>query len=219
MTPEPPRKLQPDHRRAPRSASFGSPDEIQDAYLKRSIAEMGRLNDDIMAADECGGTLPVMASGSPRADVVLIKWAPSLAEQQEGVAFFGRAGTAILKSVERLGIDPLSLYGTLCVKCLDEGAERIADERPRWLARELEIISPKLIVPMGERVVEALARLDVPMSQPLTTAPGTVQRWTPAVEAIFTPDIDESLDEQGAKRAFWSAFREVGRWHEDQPPY
>ncbi len=31
-----------------------------------------------------------------------------------------------------------------------------------WLDREVDIVQPKLIVPMGERVVEALATLATP---------------------------------------------------------
>lgn len=210
-------------RRTPAAGAhaFEDSDEIQDAYLKRAIAEMSGLNDEIHEVETCDehGVLPVMSSGSPRAEIAMIKWAPSVAEQQEGVAFFGRAGTAILKSVQRLGIDPLALYGTLCVKCLTEEAEIAADLRPPWLARELQIVDPKLIVPMGERVIETLNRLEVPLSLPLRAVPGEIQQWTPAVEAVFTPDIDESLDEQSAKRAFWAAFRVIGDWHGAQPPY
>ncbi len=38
-------------------------------------------------------------------------------EIEEGVAFYGRSGSALMKSFKRLGIDPLTVYGTLCVKC------------------------------------------------------------------------------------------------------
>jgi hypothetical protein len=33
------------------------------------------------------------------------------------------------------------------------------------------------------------------------------------------PNIDESLDEEAAKRAFWGAFRALGDWHAELPPY
>jgi len=33
------------------------------------------------------------------------------------VAFYGRSGTALTKSLRRLDIDPLAVYGTLTVKC------------------------------------------------------------------------------------------------------
>jgi uracil-DNA glycosylase len=33
------------------------------------------------------------------------------------------------------------------------------------------------------------------------------------------PDIDESLNEAAAKQAFWAAFRMLGEWYENLPPY
>jgi uracil-DNA glycosylase len=225
MSPEPPtpRPSRPSRARRPAAAPLAgsSPEDIQEAYQRRAIAEIAALNDEITACDACraDAELPVMSSGSPQAEIMLIKWAPSLAERQEGVAFFGRAGTAILKSVQRLGIDPLQLYGTLCVKCRHaDDAEAIAQSLP-WLAREVHIVQPSLIVPMGERVVEALTRIGIPLAEPLVAEPGRVQRWTPTIEALYVPDIDASLDEQGAKRAFWDAFRAIGDWHQAQPPY
>lgn len=225
MTPEPPESRTARRARSARPSGAaglgGSPDEIQDAYLRRAIAEIGALNDDIVACARCrpDDVLPVMSSGSPQAEIMLVKWSASLAERQEGVAFFGRAGTAILKSVQRLGMDPLDLYGTLCVKCTHQAPDRAAEVCPPWLVRELQIVLPKLVVPMGERALEALNGLGFPLSEPLRPEPGVVQRFTPTIEAIYVPDIDESLDEQGAKRAFWAAFRAVGDWYEAQPPY
>jgi uracil-DNA glycosylase len=49
--------------------------------------------------------------------------------------------------------------------------------------------------------------------------PGEPQRFTPTVEALVTPDIDAALDEQAAKRAFWDAFKAVGAWWSELPPY
>lgn len=219
MTSEPPRSRAGRRSRALRAADAdtpaGPPDDIQDAYLKRAIAELGALNDEIGAhgARRGGASLPVLSSGSPQAEIVLVKYAASHAERQEGVAFFGRSGTAVLKSVQRLGIDPLTLYGTLCVKLEDVGFQ------PEWLAREIQIVMPRLVVPMGERAVAALEALGHPGAQPLAWRPGEVQRWTPATEAVVVPDIDDSLDAEAAKRAWWNAFRGVGEWHRAQPPF
>lgn len=202
-------------RPADADAAPGAPEDIQDAYLKRAISELGALNDEIAnwAAHHGATTLPVMSSGAPQAEIAMIKWAPSLAERQEGVAFFGRAGSAILKSVQRLGVEPLALYGTLCVKLLEAGFQ------PQWVTRELQIVMPKLIMPMGDEALEAINSLEFPGSVPLANTPGVVQTWTPTIEAIVVPDIDESLDEQHAKRAFWAAFRSLGEWYLAQPPY
>ncbi|MEW6582017.1 MAG: uracil-DNA glycosylase family protein [Actinomycetota bacterium] len=198
-----------------------SPDDIQEAYLRRAIAEIGHLNDEITGCARCrpADVLPVMGSGSPQAEIFMVKWAATPAEREEGVAFFGRSGTAVLKSVQRLGIDPLGLYGTLCVKCGHQGAEAAARDCPAWLLRELAIVMPKLVVVMGERALEAVNALGQPLAEPLRHELGTIQQWTPTVEALVVPDIDESLDEQGAKRRFWSAFRVLGDWHDRQAPF
>lgn len=225
MTPDPPTPRRTRRSRGRPAAVAGtagsSPEDIQEAYQRRAIAEIAALNDEITSCERCRPDveLPVMSSGSPQAEIMLVKWGPSLAERQEGVAFFGRAGTAILKSVQRLGIDPLLLYGTLCVKCTHLEPNDAARLCPAWLARELQIVQPKLLVPMGEPVVEAINALGFPLSVPLRAEPGAVQRWTPTTEAIYVPDIDASLDEQSAKRAFWEAFRAIGDWHQAQPPY
>jgi len=220
-TPRPARRSRSRRPAAPAGAAAPSPEDIQNAYQRRAIAEIAALNDEITGCERCRPDveLPVMSSGSPQAEIMLIKWSASLAERQEGVAFFGRAGTAILKSVQRLGVDPLMLYGTLCVKCTHLDPADAARLCPPWLSRELQIVQPKLVVPMGERVVAALNDLAYPLSEPLRADPGVVQRWTPATEAIYVPDIDASLDEQSAKRAFWEGFRAIGDWHQAQPPY
>ncbi|MBA3717518.1 MAG: uracil-DNA glycosylase, partial [Actinobacteria bacterium] len=33
------------------------------------------------------------------------------------------------------------------------------------------------------------------------------------------PDVDASLDEQAAKSRFWAAFKAVGPWWSELPPY
>jgi len=43
--------------------------------------------------------------------------------------------------------------------------------------------------------------------------------FTPFCRVLVTPDIDDSLDDGDAKRAFWNAFRALGDWYRDEPPY
>ena len=111
--------------------------------------------------------MPVLGSGHPQADVFLLKFAPAASEIEEGVAFYGRSGTALMKSLKRLGIDPLAVYGTLCVKC-PVGDPSLAD--PACIARvleELAIVAPKIVVVMGEDALATLNDLDVPLARPL----------------------------------------------------
>jgi len=189
-------------------------DEIYERYLKKAIAEINQLWTEMAGAG--GGTrLPVVGSGHPLADVFMLKYRPQPAELQEGVAFYGRAGQAVLKSLQRLHVDPMAVYGTNCLKFGDEDE---ADAKP-WLERELHIVQPKLVVVMGGEALSFLAALDFPLARPLAQSAGELQQLTPTTDAIVVPDIDASLDEQPAKTAFWNAFKRLGPWWEELPPY
>jgi uracil-DNA glycosylase len=189
-------------------------DEIFEKYLQKAIAETNELGDELArAAGE--GQVPVLGSGHPLADVLLLKHDPKPAEVQEGVAFYGRAGQALLKSLQRLRIDPLAVYGTNCVKFAGGDEE---ESRP-WLTRELHIVQPKLIVVMGEPALAFLTSIEFPLADPLEPKLGELQRFTPTIQALFVPDIDESLDEAPAKTRFWNAFKALGPWWAELPPY
>ena len=189
-------------------------DEIFEKYLQKAIAETNELGDEIArAAGE--GQVPVLGSGHPLADVFLLKHDPKPAEVQEGVAFYGRAGQALLKSLQRLHVDPLAVYGTNCLK-LAGGDEAEARE---WLARELHIVQPKLVVVMGDQALEFLNAVEFPLADPVEAKLGELQRFTPTIQALYVPDIDESLDEAPAKTRFWNAFKALGPWWAELPPY
>ncbi|HWF34480.1 MAG TPA: uracil-DNA glycosylase family protein [Solirubrobacteraceae bacterium] len=196
-------------------------DEIREKYLERAIRELNTLTREIQGCPHCprGNLMPVLGSGHPQADVFLIKYSPRPAEVEEGVAFYGRTGNALMKSLKRLQIDPLVVYGTLCVKCpvIDPV---MAD--PACIARlveELAIVQPKIVVVMGEDARSVVNDLEIPLARPLSPDLGVLQRLTPTIEALVVPSIDEALDEESAKRAFWSSFRVLGQWWADLPPY
>jgi uracil-DNA glycosylase len=72
---------------------------------------------------------------------------------------------------------------------------------------------------MGEDALEELNTLGVPLGRAVEAKPGEIQRLTPSCEALYVPDIDASLDDEAAKREFWGAFRALGEWYADFPPY
>jgi uracil-DNA glycosylase family 4 len=189
-------------------------DEIYEKYLKKAIAEINELGDEIARAGN-GERVPVLGSGHPRADVFLLKHRPQPAEVQEGVAFYGRAGQALLKSLQRLNVDPLSIYGTNCLKFADEDD----DEAAPFLIRELHVVQPKLLVVMGEDALAFLNGLEFPLAEEAEPKLGEIQAWTPTVQVLYVPDIDGSLDEQPAKTQFWNAFKALGPWFAELPPY
>ena len=196
-------------------------DEIREKYLERAIRELNAFARDLQSCPHCprGQLMPVLGSGHPQAEIFLVKHSARPAEVEEGVAFYGRTGNALMKSLKRLQIDPLAVYGTLCVKCPvarpgdgRPGLHRTADRGDRdCLAQDHRGHGPEALGVINE--------LDVPLRRELAAVTGELQRFTPTIEALYVPNIDEALDEDEAKRDFWKAFRVLGQWWADLPPY
>jgi len=199
----------------------GTDDEIREKYLERAIRELNQMTRELQECPHCprGKLMPVLGSGHPQADVFMLKHAPGASEIEEGVAFYGRAGNALMKSFKRLGIDPLVVYGSLCVKCPIAEPDLAAGECVARLVEELAIVQPKIVVVMGEPALRVLNRLEVPLSRQIEAREGEIQPFTPTIDALYVPDIDDSLDEEGAKQRFWRSFKTLGVWYEDLPPY
>ena len=172
-------------------------DEIYERYLKKAITEINELGDEIgREGDE--SRVPVLGSGHPLADVFLLKYEPQPSEVQEGVAFYGRAGQALLKSLQRLHVDPMAVYGTNCLKFVgQEPRRRRAVAPPRAAHRAAEARRRD-----GRARARVPERARVPARRRARReAPSELQRFTPTIEALVAPDIDGSLDEQPAKTA------------------
>src|ERR671931_2007952 len=170
-------------------------DEIREKYLERAIRELNNFTRDLQSCDRCprGNLMPVLGSGHPQADVLLLKYAPTPSEIEEGVAFYGRSGTALMKSLRRLDIDPLAVYGTLCVKCPVPDTALAAPECIARLVEKIAIVQPRIVVVMGEDALATLNELALPLAREIKAEPGALQTLTPSIDALYTPNIDEAL--------------------------
>ncbi len=111
----------------------------------------------------------------------------------------------------------MAVYGTNCLKF--EGAEP-DDQSREWLARELHIVQPKLVVCMGEDALGFLNGLDFPLSQEVEPKIGRApvasrRRSTRSSRPTSTRRSTSSR----SKTAFWNAFKPVGAWWAELPPY
>lgn len=198
--------------------------EANDIYRKleeRAIEQVNDLNQRVCNCRKClrGGFIPTVGSGHPLADIFLLKYQPRYPEVSEGVAFFGRSGTAVLKSMERLGVNPLIVYGTNLVKCHDVDPKEGERNCPVYWLEEFQITQPRIVVVMGRSTLEVVNRERVAGMSELVWEPGTLQEFTAFCKVLVTPDIDDCLDEEKAKAEFWRAFRNLGEWFRDEPPY
>ena len=126
-------------------------DEIREKYLERAIRELNAFARRLGECEHCprGQLMPVLGSGHPQADIFMVKYSARPSEVEEGVAFYGRTGNALMKSLKRLSIDPLAVYGTLCVKCPVADPALADPACVSRLTEELAIVQPKMLVVMG----------------------------------------------------------------------
>ena len=216
-----PQGAEPGPKKRQGAVSSTTDDEIREKYLERAIRELNDLGRDLSACEDCprGNVMPVQGSGHPQADILMLKHSATPAEIEEGVAFYGRAGNALMKSFKRLAIDPIVVFGTLCVKCPLTDPSHASEECIERIAEEIAIVQPRIVVIMGEEALEILNDLELPLAAEIEPREGEIQGLTPTIDALFVPDIDESLDEEQAKQRFWSAFRVLGSWYDQLPPY
>jgi uracil-DNA glycosylase len=110
----------------------------------------------------------VPGEGSATAQVMLVGEAPGAKEDESGRPFVGGAGKLLDRLLEEAGLERADVFITNVVKARPPGnrdpkADEVAHHLP-WLEAQLEVIGPKLLVPLGRH---ALARFapDVKITQ------------------------------------------------------
>jgi uracil-DNA glycosylase len=120
---------------------------------------------EIREHDTCGfdvceqATRMVPGEGSATASVVLVGEAPGANEDREGRPFVGRAGRLLDQLLAEAGLKREDVFITNVLKARpprnrDPRAAEVAHHL-HWLAAQLQVIRPRLLVPLGRH---ALAR-------------------------------------------------------------
>jgi uracil-DNA glycosylase len=92
-------------------------DEIYQRYLDKAIKEILRLEHEV--AEAAAGNPVAQPTGNPLGTIFLVKYGPQAQELQEGVAFHGRAGHALKRSLERLKVDPRESSARTAIKFVE----------------------------------------------------------------------------------------------------
>ena len=125
------------------------------------------LRDEIVAHGGCGyepcetATRMVPGDGNPDAAIVIVGEAPGKTEDEVGRPFMGRAGKLLDELLAEAGVVRADVWITNVVKARppknrDPKAPEIAHWMP-FLERELELIQPQLIVPLGRHALKHFA--------------------------------------------------------------
>jgi uracil-DNA glycosylase family 4 len=100
----------------------------------------------------------VPGEGPVTARVMLVGEAPGDLEDQEGRPFVGRSGRFLTRVLEEYGFDRRDLFVTSSVKCRPRGnraprATELSTCYCRWLARQLGVVDPGVVVLLGQAPV------------------------------------------------------------------
>lgn len=112
-------------------------------------------------------TQTVFGEGAPTADTVVVGEQPGNDEDLDGHPFVGPAGHLLDRALTEIGVDRETLYLTNAVKHFrfTERGKRRIHQTPRrteivacapWLATELDLIAPKLVVCLGAIATQAV---------------------------------------------------------------
>ena len=191
-------------------------DEIQERYLRRAISEINELGDELLAlGDELH--VPVLGSGHPLGDVFLLKYRPrpERDRRRRRVLRPRRAGAPQVAAAPRRRPS----------RDLRHELPQVRHRGPRRRAAVADPRAPHRPAEARRRDGRRDGRVPRRRSTSRSRRPldprvaGELQRLTPTIDALVTPDIDASLDEQGAKTRFWNAFKALGAWWSELPPY
>jgi uracil-DNA glycosylase family 4 len=141
---------------------FGSVPE-EDGFSRTDA--LARIAAEVAACDRCrelaaGRTRTVPGQGDPHAKLVFIGEAPGEDEDRQGLAFVGRAGQLLTKMIEAIGLTREQVFICNIVKCRPPNNRApMPDEESNctpYLARQLEIIRPKVICALGATAAKFL---------------------------------------------------------------
>jgi uracil-DNA glycosylase family 4 len=115
------------------------------------------LNEKIRRCNKCRlaetRTNALCGEGNLHAQIMLIAQAPGKNEDREGMMFIGPSGKVLDELLKTIRIDRKEIYMTNLIKCmLPKNRKPKSDEIAacsRYLDREIELIDPGLLVPLG----------------------------------------------------------------------
>jgi uracil-DNA glycosylase family 4 len=111
----------------------------------------------------------VFGQGSPHAELMFVGEAPGRDEDEQGLAFVGRAGQLLTKIIEAMGRKRDDVFIANVLKCRPPNnrnpePDEVASCRP-FLEEQIRLIAPKVIVTLGTFAAQALLETDEPIGR------------------------------------------------------
>ncbi len=149
-------------------------------------------------------TQTVFGVGNRNADWMVIGEAPGAEEDRQGEPFVGRAGQLLNQMLRAVGQSREQVYIANILKCRPPNNR---DPRPEeiqacneYLQRQIELVSPRLVLAVGRVAAQALLHTDAPLGR----LRGRVHRLPPGdLPVVVTYHPAYLLRSPGQKRKAW----------------
>ena len=160
-------------RPAGRPAEQTQPPKSSEAEGADAAKELETIAGEVRQCRQCelgsSRTNPVPGEGHPRARIMFVGEAPGADEDAVGRPFVGRAGQLLDKIIAACGLRREEVFIGNILKCRPPGNR---DPRPEeivccipYLQRQIEIISPEVIVALGAHAARTLLNTNKPIGQ------------------------------------------------------
>jgi DNA polymerase len=197
--------------RAPAAPAVTVPIQPQRAAAAQ---DWGPLEAAVRACTRCSlaqtRTQTVFGVGNRSAELLVIGEAPGADEDAQGEPFVGRAGQLLNSMLRALGTPRDTVFIANILKCRppgnrDPSSEEVSCCMP-YLRRQIELVSPRLLLAVGRIAAQNLLATDVPIGK----LRGRVHAFGPEeTPLVVTYHPAYLLRSPGEKRKAWSDLKFV----------
>jgi len=161
-------------------AEGAAPDSEESAEVQAlrqhaaKAADLDALRASVSSCEACElcstRTQTVFSDGTPSSGILFVGEAPGADEDAEGVPFVGKAGQFLTRIIENgIGVKRSEVYIANVLKCRPPGnRDPHVEEKAlcrAWLDRQIELVDPKVIVPLGRHAAALLTGKELPMGR------------------------------------------------------
>lgn len=111
----------------------------------------------------------VFGEGNEKAEIVFVGEAPGADEDEQGRPFVGRAGELLRRLIRAMDYEPEEVYIANILKCRPPGNRDPLPEEVEqcfpYLAAQLKVIKPKVIVALGKHAAHTLLGVKTPITK------------------------------------------------------
>jgi DNA polymerase len=139
-----------------------------------ACADLESLRSAVAACTACGlcrsRKQTVFADGTGGRRVMFVGEAPGFHEDQEGLPFVGPAGALLTDIITKgMGLAREDVYVANVLKCRPPENRDPSDSEKQtctpWLDRQIELVDPRVIIPLGRHAAHHVLRTEAPMGE------------------------------------------------------